>query len=79
MMQKKKQRILFPATAAAKSLQPCSTLCDPVAHQAPPSAGKDTGVGCHFLLYIVSYYLVKIDLLTFMIMKIPYLQEREHI
>ena len=41
--------------AAAKSLQSCPTLCDPemAAHQAPPSLGspgKNTGVGCHFLL-----------------------------
>ena len=38
--------------AAAKSLQSCPTLCDPIdgSHQAPPSLGKNTGVGCHFLL-----------------------------
>ena len=39
----------------AKSLQSCPTLCDPIdgSHQAPPSwdsPGKNTGVGCHFLL-----------------------------
>ena len=42
--------------AAAKSLQSCSTLCDP--HRQHPtrlprpwdSPGKNTGVGCHFLL-----------------------------
>ena len=42
--------------AAAKSLQSCPTLCDP--HRWQPtrlpgpwdSPGKDTGVGCHFLL-----------------------------
>ena len=43
------------AAAAAKSFQSCPTLCDPktAAHQAPPSpgfSGKNTGVGCHFLL-----------------------------
>ena len=43
------------AAAAAKSLQLCPTLCDPIdgSHQAPPSwnsPGKNTGVGCHFLL-----------------------------
>ena len=27
------------AAAAAKSLQSCPTLCDPAAHQAPPSLG----------------------------------------
>ena len=37
--------------AAAKSLQSCPTLCDPIdaAHQAHPSLGspgKNTGVGC---------------------------------
>ena len=49
---------LFPcpaAAAAAKSLQSCPTLCDPRdgSHQAPPSwdsPGRNTGVGCHFLL-----------------------------
>ena len=47
----------FPAAAAAaKSLQSCPTLCDPI-HCSPPgspcpwdSPGKNTGVGCHFLL-----------------------------
>ena len=42
--------------AAAKSLQSCPTLCDP--HRRQPtrphhpwdSPGKNTGVGCHFLL-----------------------------
>ena len=42
------------ATAAAKSLQSCPTLCDPI-DSSPPgcpwdSPGKNTGVGCHFLL-----------------------------
>ena len=46
---------LVPAAAAAKSLQLCPTLCDPIdsSHQAPhpwDSPGKNTGVGCHFLL-----------------------------
>ena len=27
------------AAAAAKSLQSCPTLCNPIAHQAPPSLG----------------------------------------
>ena len=43
------------AAAAAKSLQSCLTLCD---HRRQPtrlsrpwdSPGKNTGVGCHFLL-----------------------------
>ena len=43
------------AAAAAKSLQSCLTLCDPI-DGGPPSShpwdspGKNTGVGCHFLL-----------------------------
>ena len=43
------------AAAAAKSLQSCPTLFDLIeaAHQVPrpwDSPGKNTGVGCHFLL-----------------------------
>ena len=46
------------ATAAAKSLQSCPTLCDPIGWTTQPtrlrppwdSPGKNTGVGCHFLL-----------------------------
>ena len=48
--------IFSSAPAAAKSLQSCLTLCDP--HRQQPtrllcswdSPGKNTGVGCHFLL-----------------------------
>ena len=42
--------------AAAKSLQSCLTLCDPIDGSPPgspcpwDSPGKNTGVGCHFLL-----------------------------
>ena len=43
--------------AAAKSLQLCPTLCDPIHRRQPTrlphpwdSLGKNTGVGCHFLL-----------------------------
>ena len=38
--------------AAAKSLQSCPTLCDPIDGSPPgsPVPGKNTGVGCHFLL-----------------------------
>ena len=42
--------------AAAKSLQSCPTLCDPQRRQPTrlprpwDSLGKNTGVGCHFLL-----------------------------
>ena len=44
------------AAAAAKSLQSCPTLCDPIDAQPTrlpcpwDSPGKNTGVGCHFLL-----------------------------
>ena len=44
------------AAAAAKSLQSCPTLCNPIdgSPPGPPrpwdSPGKNTGVGCHFLL-----------------------------
>ena len=43
------------AAAAAKSCQSCPALCDPI-HGSPlgshpwDSPGKNTGVGCHFLL-----------------------------
>ena len=44
------------AAAAAKLLQSCPTLCDPIVGSPPGSTipgilpGKNTGVGCHFLL-----------------------------
>ena len=41
------------AAAAAKSLQSCPTLCDPIDTRLPrpqDAQGKNTGVGCHFLL-----------------------------
>ena len=42
------------AAAAAKSLQSCPTLCDPIDGSPPgspvPGILKNTGVGCHFLL-----------------------------
>ena len=43
------------AAAAAKSLQSCPTLCDPIDGSPQgsrhwDSPGKNTGVGCHFLL-----------------------------
>ena len=49
-------KALSPAAAAAKLLQSCPTLCDP--HRRQPtrlpcpwdSLGKNTEVGCHFLL-----------------------------
>ena len=46
----------LPATA--KSLQSCPTLCDPIDGNPPgsprpwDSPGKNTGVGCHFLLQL---------------------------
>ena len=55
------------AAAAAKSLQSCPTPCDP--HRRQPtrlprswdSPGKNTGVGCHFLLQCMK---VKVKLLN---------------
>ena len=45
------------AAAAAKSLQSCPTLCDPIEGTRLPcpwdSPGKNTGVGCYFLLQCV--------------------------
>ena len=46
---------LAAAAAAAKSLQLCPTLCHPINGSLPgshpwDSRGKNTGVGCHFLL-----------------------------
>ena len=45
-----------PTAATAKSLQSCPTLCNPIDGQPTrlphpwDSPGKNTGVGCHFLL-----------------------------
>ena len=43
-----------PFHHAAKSLQSCPTLCDPIDGSPPgspwDSPGKNTGVGCHFVL-----------------------------
>ena len=49
------QEKYFFAAAAAKSLQLCPTLCDPIDGSPPGSAipgilQARTGVGCHFLL-----------------------------
>ena len=47
---------LYAAAAAAASLQLRPTLCDPIDGSPPgfhhpwDSLGKNTGVGCHFLL-----------------------------
>ena len=49
-------RAALPSDPAAKSLQSCLTLCDPIDGSPPgfprpwDSPGKNTGVGCHFLL-----------------------------
>ena len=46
----------FAAVAAAKSLQLCPILCNPIDGSPPgsprpwDSPGRNTGVGCHFLL-----------------------------
>ena len=48
--------IPIAAAAAAKSLQSCLTLCDPIDGSPPgspcpwDSPGKNPGVDCHFLL-----------------------------
>ena len=49
--------LVSAAATAAKSLQSCLTLCDPIDGSPPTrlshpwdSPGKNTGVGCHFLL-----------------------------
>ena len=46
---------IIPMVAAAKSLQSCPTLCDPIDGSPSGSSvpGKNTGVGCHFLLQCV--------------------------
>ena len=47
---------IYNNTAAAESLQSCPTLCNPIDGSSPgspcpwDSPGKNTGVGCHFLL-----------------------------
>ena len=41
---------VLQSAAAAKSLQSCLTLCDPIDPCPWDSPGKNTGVGCHFLL-----------------------------
>ena len=51
--------IAAAAAVAAKSLQLCPTLCDPIDGSPPgsprpwDSPGKNTGVGCHFLLQCI--------------------------
>ena len=49
-------KIIHAAATAAKLLQSCLTLCDPIDGSPPgsphpwDSPGKNTGMGCHFLL-----------------------------
>ena len=51
--------MVYPYAAAAKSLQSCPTLCDPIDGSPPGSTvpgilqARHTGVGCHFLLQCV--------------------------
>ena len=49
-----KDESYYIVAAAAKSLQSCPTLCDPIEstrlRRPWDSPGKNTGVGCHFLL-----------------------------
>ena len=45
----------WTAAAAAKTLESCLTLCEPIDGSPPGSPvpgilGKNTGVGCHFLI-----------------------------
>ena len=53
---KKTSYFILAYPAAAKSLQSCPTLCNPIDGSPPgspnpwDSPGKNTGVGCHFLL-----------------------------
>ena len=49
---------VYAAAAAAKSRQLCPTLCDPIDRSPPGSGpwdapGRNTGVGCHFLLQCI--------------------------
>ena len=55
------------SAAAAKSLQSCPTLCDPIDGSPPgsplpwDSPGKNTGVGCHCLLHTIVWITVISD------------------
>ena len=44
----------------AKSLQSCLTLCDPTDSSPQDSLGKNTGVGCHFLLHPYTLHFQKV-------------------
>src|SRR5574341_589294 len=63
--------LLQVAAAAAKSLQSCPTLCDPIDGSSPGTPGdspvKNTGVGCHFFLQcmkVKSKLLSRVQLLA---------------
>ena len=45
------------AAAAAESLQSCPTLCNPIDGSPPgfPIPGKNTAVGCNFLLHAMQH------------------------
>ena len=50
--------IYICTAAAAKSVQSCPTLCNPIDGSPPgsppwDSPGKNSGVGCHFLLQYI--------------------------
>ena len=56
------------AAAAVKSLESCLTLCEPIDRSPPGSPvpgilGKNTGVGCHFLIQCMKVK-VKVKLLS---------------
>ena len=53
--------LIIEAAAAAKLLQSCPTLRDPIDGSPPgsrpwDSPGKNTGVGCHFHFYYSFYF-----------------------
>ena len=59
----KREIKLIRYAAAAELLQSCPTLCDPIDSRAPgsrpwDSPGKNTGVGCHFLLQCMKVKLL---------------------
>ena len=56
---KNKQMGPAAAAAAAKLLQLCLTLCDIRLPHPWDSQGKNTGVGCHFLIKLKSFCTTK--------------------
>ena len=59
---------ILRTAAAAESLQSCPTLCDPIDGSPPgcpipgASPGKNTGVGCHFLLQCIKVKVKSLSL-----------------